>query len=138
MPRDFYAERGIVPNKVAKPAQRRDFYAERRITPSVRSPSQPQEPEESILSGLGSKFMSGVTGFNTAIERPIHGILQPLVENKYVPERLRNASRQVAANREANYEREVERNPFSAIAGNIGGNVALFAPALISGAGAGM
>jgi len=51
---------------------------------------------------------------------------------------LRNASRQVAANREANYEREVERNPFSTMAGNIGGNAALFAPALMSGAGAGM
>jgi len=138
MPRDFYAERGIVPNKVAKPTQRRDFYAERGITPSVRGSVQQQEPEEGFLSGLGSKFMSGVTGFNTAIERPIHGILQPLVENQYVPERLRNASRQVAANREANYEREVERNPFSALAGNVGGNLALYAPALMSGAGMGM
>jgi len=134
--RDLFAERGMVPKKAnAKP---RDLYAERGITPSVRGTVQPQEPEESFLSGLGSKFMSGVTGFNTAIERPIHGILQPLVENQYVPERLRNASRQVAANREANYEREVERNPFSAMAGNIGGNVALFAPALMSGAGAGI
>ncbi len=138
MPRDFYAERGIVPNKVAKPTQRRDFYAERGITPSVRGSVQQQEPEEGFLSGLGSKFMSGVTGFNTAIERPIHGILQPLVENQYVPERLRNASRQVAVNREANYEREVERNPFSTLAGNVGGNVALYAPALMSGAGMGM
>ncbi len=136
MARDLFAERGIVPKKMA--TKGRDLFVERGIVPKNRMQPQEQVPEESFLSGLGSKFMSGVTGFNTAIERPIHGILQPLVENQYVPERLRNASKQVAASREANYEREVERNPFSAMAGNIGGNVALFAPALMSGAGVGM
>jgi len=64
MARDIFAERGIVPKKMAPKG--RDIFAERGIIPKNRMQS-PQEPEESFLAGLGSKFMSGVTGFNTAI-----------------------------------------------------------------------
>ncbi len=136
MARDLFAERGIVPRKKAPIPQGRDLFAERGIVPKKIAQRQMQEPEEGFFDSLGSALMSGVRGFNTAVERPIQGIMQPFTESQYAPDWLRNASKDVAARREANYEYALEQNPLSALAGNLGGNIALAAPTYMSGAGA--
>lgn len=64
-------------------------------------------------------FMSAVTGFNTAIERPVQGLMQLLTGDKW------KALQKVAAKREAEYARSNKENPAATLAGDIVGNLGL-------------
>jgi hypothetical protein len=69
-------------------------------------------------------FMSAVTGFNTGVERLAHGVLQPLTESGLLGDRVSQASKNVAANREANFKIAEEANPLTANVAQFVGNVA--------------
>lgn len=100
----------------------------------------PQEDESFLVKllkeggTLDQYLPSAATGFNAAFERPIHGVMQPTLESDYAPEWLANASRDVAAQREQNFNRELERNPLTTMGGNIVGGLSLAAPTYIGGA----
>lgn len=64
-------------------------------------------------------FMSGVVGFNTAIERPVQGLMQLITGDKW------KGLQDTARKREAKYERSAAVNPGSTFAGDILGNLGL-------------
>jgi hypothetical protein len=64
-------------------------------------------------------FMSGVTGFNTAIERPVQGLMQLFTGDNW------KALQETAKKREADYGRSSATNPGSTMFGDILGNVGL-------------
>jgi hypothetical protein len=72
------------------------------------------------------KFMSGVTGFNTAFSRLTEGLLQPLLRGQ---PGFENTAKQ----REKAYDYAREENPKSALGGNIAGNVAASLPFFAGG-----
>lgn len=90
-----------------------------------------EEPQET--SGL-DKFFSGVTGFNSKAGNIFHGILQPLLESGYLGENISNASKNVANQRNREYEEEYNKNPMSTFAGGALGSTL---PILPAGGGAG-
>jgi hypothetical protein len=87
-----------------------------KAAPVARGTSAPQEKL--------SPFMSAVTGFNTGVERLAHGALQPLTESGVLGDRVSQASKNVAANREANFKIAEEANPLTANVAQFVGNVA--------------
>ncbi len=91
----------------------------------------PQQTQEQM-----SPFMSGVTGFNTGVERTAQGILQPLTESGLLGETVKKASKRVAAQREKDFKVAATANPRAATGGLIGGSVASTVPfATIPGIG---
>lgn len=81
---------------------------------------QPQQaPEMPAPEYQQSPFMSGVTGFNTAFERPVQGLMQLITGDKW------KALQDVAAEREAKYARSAAVNPGSTMAGDILGNLGI-------------
>lgn len=90
----------------------------------------PQAPAPNM-----SPFMSGVVGFNTGVGRLAHGVLQPLVEGGALGQRVAQASKNAAAQREADYKAASAANPFTAGAAQFAGNTlpALMVPGVGEG-----
>lgn len=73
------------------------------------------------------KFESALTGFNTGAGNLAHGVLQPVLEN-VLGDKVKQASKQVAANRQAEYKLAQQANPLSTLGGNIAGGIAASSP----------
>lgn len=112
----------------------------KRESPVSKAPSLAQQPqkEESAFYKFGhelfygepeqhpGKFMSGVTGFNTAFGRLTEGLMQPLLRGQ---PGFENTAKQ----REKAYQYAEEENPKSTLTGNIAGNVAASLPFFAGG-----
>jgi hypothetical protein len=85
-----------------------------------------------------SPFMSGVTSFNTGVERTAQGILQPLTESGILGDHVKTASKQVAKQRETDYQSAAQSHPTISTIGSALGSIASTAPfAAIPGLGEG-
>lgn len=80
------------------------------------------------------RFMSGVTGFNTAFKRLAEGILQPAFEGGLLGEKAKSAFGETVKKREREYEEALNANPASTIAGDIIGNISVGLPFMGGGA----
>lgn len=88
------------------------------IQKNLGKPAQQEKPSEM------SPFMSGVTGFNTAIERTMHGIAQPLLESGVFGDAIAQGSKRGAKEREAEYNYSEAINPTSTGIGEFIGSAA--------------
>lgn len=60
-----------------------------------------------------SKFSSFLSGTRANFDKTFHGILQPLLESGYLGQRVSNASKEVAREREEDLKYHTQHNPFS-------------------------
>lgn len=103
------------------------------LIPAQQTQSAASVPRGNIAqSGFMSYFnapkdmsptMADITAFNTGVERLAHGIMQPLLEGSN--DELAQASRDVAARREANYKKAQTVDPTGASIAEFVGNAAL-------------
>jgi hypothetical protein len=97
-------------------------------------------PAEDFYSRFGvesppNQFMAGVRGFNTGVERLVQGAMQPALESGYLGETLKNASKDVARQREEGYESARLAHPKTAGVGAFAGDLAATAPLFATGLG---
>lgn len=97
---------------------------QRRANKKVQSVNQQeqqmQQPVEMPQAEYQENpFMSGVVGFNTAIERPVQGLMQLVTGDKW------KGLQDTARKREAKYARSSAQNPGSTLTGDILGNLGL-------------
>jgi hypothetical protein len=81
-------------------------------------------PAASSTSAKESPFISAVTGFNTGMERIMHGIAQPLLESGLLGDAIAHGSKKGAAQREAEYKASEAINPTSTHIGEFIGSAA--------------
>jgi hypothetical protein len=89
----------------------------------VPAQSAPTVPRENVAPQMSTPI-ADITAFNTGVGRFAHGILQPLFESGALGDRVSQASKSVAANREKNYQAAVDADPTGARIAEFIGNVA--------------
>lgn len=99
---------------------RRANLKQQAISNAVAQSSQPREMPQEIHKE--NPFMSGVTGFNTAFERPVQGLMQLFAQGNW------EGLNQTARKREEDFARSQAANPKSTMAGNILGDIGLGLP----------
>lgn len=79
----------------------------------------PQKPLSKTAQEIKNSDMAGIVGFNTAMGRLAHGILQPIAESGIFGDKVTQASKQVAANRENLYKEAETADSLGANLGNL-------------------
>lgn len=102
--------------EIAAEIKRRSNAKSQSMNPQMQSSDQQNMDSAQYQE---NPFMSAATGFNTAFERPVQGLMQLATGDRW------KGLHDVAAKRESDYSRSYEANPGSTLTGDVLGNIGL-------------